>query len=136
MFPGGWLFIEPSEPQRVGRTVSVVARCLGIWTVNCCRVVDVTDEPRRFAFTYATVEDHAVAGAEQFSVEWRGDDEVWYEVRSVSRPRDWRVWLVYPWFRRLQVRFGRESPECLRRAVFRRLQTESEPRAQASDERP
>jgi uncharacterized protein (UPF0548 family) len=134
MFPGGWVWVEPEGgPVQLDQTVAVVARCLGMWTVNCCRVVDVTDQPRQFAFTYATTSRHALAGAERFSVTWHEeDDSVWYDVYSIARPRDVRVWGVYPWFRRVQRRFAVESPRALQAAVARRLATSCREPAQES----
>ncbi len=124
MFPGGWVWVETKGgPVQREQMVAVVARCLGMWTVNCCRVVDVTDQPRHFAFTYATTCRHALAGAERFSIVWGEDDVVWYDVYSIARPRDVRVWAAYPWFRGVQRRFAVESPQALQAAVSRRLAT-------------
>lgn len=118
MFPVDWVQVESGGvPVHVGQTVAVVARCLGIWTANCCRVVDVTDGEREYAFTYATTDQHALAGAERFHLEWRADDTVWFSIHAVARPRDWVVWLAYPQLRRLQRRFAVESPAALRRAI-------------------
>jgi uncharacterized protein (UPF0548 family) len=118
MFPGGWVDVEANgQPVHLGQTVAVVAPCLGIWTVNCCRVVDVTDAGRTFAFTYATTDQHALAGAERFELEWRDDDSVWFGIHAIARPRDWRVWLAYPHLRRLQRRFAIESPRAVQRAI-------------------
>ncbi len=124
MFPHHWVTIEPKDtPVKPGQTVAVVARCLGVWTVNACRVIDVSEEAdnsvSRFGFTYATVGDHAVRGAERFAIVWdRRDDTVCYELVSYSRPRHyWLVWLTVPYFRWVQRRFARDSAAAWRLAL-------------------
>ena len=118
MFPGGWVWVESDgQPVHLGQTVAVIAPSLGLWTMNCCRVTDVTDTDRTFAFTYATTAGHGMAGAERFRVEWRADDTVWFDVYSIARPRDLLIWLGYPLLRHLQKRFAAEAPLALRRAV-------------------
>ena len=72
----------------------------------------------RFGFTYGTLPDHVGAGEERFLVEWdRGNDSVWYDILAFSRPRHVLARLGYPWVRRVQKRFGRESAAAMRRAV-------------------
>ncbi len=120
MFPEEWVRVEAQgQPVHLGQTVAVIAPCLGVWTVNCCRVVEVTDAERTFAFTYATTDEHALAGAERFQLEWRPDDSVWFGIHAIARPRDAAVWLVFPWFRHLQRRFAVKSPQALQRAIAR-----------------
>src|SRR4051812_15333857 len=54
MFPSEWTGISPSRaPIEVNQVVAVLARVCGVWWLNCCRIVAVTDdhEPvRRFGF--------------------------------------------------------------------------------------
>jgi uncharacterized protein (UPF0548 family) len=51
-------------------------------------------------------------------VEWdRSDDSVWYDILAFSRPRHFLARLGYPWMRRAQKRFGRESAAVMRRTV-------------------
>ena len=121
MFPGGWVRVEAGGEQlHLGQTVAVVARCCGLWSVNCCRVVDVTSTDRSFAFTYATTDQHAFEGAERFWVEWRCDDSVWFVLHSIARPRDLVVRIALPLLKRRQRRFLAESPIAVRRVVARR----------------
>jgi uncharacterized protein (UPF0548 family) len=77
------------------------------------------DKPvKRFGFAYGTLPDHAGSGEERFLVEWdRNDDSVWYDILAFSRPRHFLARLGYPWVRRAQKRFGRESAAVMRQAV-------------------
>jgi uncharacterized protein (UPF0548 family) len=110
----GWVeAVPPGTPIRAGEVVAVVARVLGLWWVNACRVVYVVDEAgpaRRFGFAYGTLPGHAESGEERFLVEWDRADGVWYDILAFSRPR-------HPLARRTQRRFARDSAAAMRRAV-------------------
>ena len=117
----GWVEASPEDtPIREGQVVAVLARSLGLWWLNACRIVAVVNEDgpvRRFGFAYGTLPDHAGSGEERFLVEWDRDDGVWYDILAFSRPRHFLVRLGYPWVRRVQKRFGRESGAVMYRAV-------------------
>ncbi len=75
MFDLGWVRIAwPGAPIQEGTNVAVVARTLGIWSLNAARIVYTLDgldtQIRRFGFAYGTLLDHAETGEERFSVEW------------------------------------------------------------------
>jgi uncharacterized protein (UPF0548 family) len=62
----------PAAAVREGSTVLVVARHLGFWSMNPCRVVHVFEaqgRTSRFGFSYGTLEGHAECGEERFVVE-------------------------------------------------------------------
>ena len=98
-----------------------MARRLGLWWLNACRIVYVVDEAgpvRRYGFAYGTLPDHAGTGEERFLVEWdRASGEVWYDILAFSRPHQLLTRLGYPYMRRVQKRFGRESAAAMLRAV-------------------
>lgn len=119
----GWL--EASSPEmriHAGEVMAVVARAIGLWWLNACRIVYVVDEVEpipRYGFAYGTLPDHAAIGEERFLVEWdRADNTVWYDILSFSRARHVLVRLGYPMFRRKQIQFGRESAAAMLRAVL------------------
>jgi len=119
----GWVEAYPADtPLRPGEVVAVVARVLGVWWVNACRVVYIVDEAgptSRFGFAYGTLPGHAESGEERFLVEWdRATDAVWYDVLAFSRPRHPLARLGYPLTRRAQRRFARDSAAAMRRAVL------------------
>lgn len=121
MFPRGWTEVIPQRtPVAVNQVVAVLARVLGLWWLNACRITSITDdiEPvRRFGFTYATLPGHVERGEESFVIEWDRNNDVWYEIRAISRPRYWAVWLAYPVARRLQHRFRRDSQRAMQTAI-------------------
>jgi uncharacterized protein (UPF0548 family) len=124
MFRLGWVALYPPDaPLRVGATVGVLVRHLGLWSLNPCRIVRLVEEGgplERFGFAYRTLPDHAVDGEEEFSVEWsREDDGVAYDVRAWSRPRHPLAWIGLPLARRVQRRFARDSKRAMERAVGR-----------------
>lgn len=120
-----WLRLyRPEESCAVGQNVAVVARALGVWATNVCRVVYVLDETqpvRRSAFAYGTLPGHVELGEERFQIEWHADDSVWFEILAFSRPNHILARLAYPYVRRIQRRFGRDATQTLRAVVARRL---------------
>jgi uncharacterized protein (UPF0548 family) len=121
-FDLGWVEAWPPDtPLRDGEVVAVMSRQFGLWWLSACRIVSVVDQEEpvaRFGFAYGTLPDHAGTGEERFLTEWdRGSDEVWYDILAFSRPRWLGARLGYPYMRRLQKRFGRESAAAMLRAV-------------------
>ena len=124
-FPRGWAELcFPDVPIESGRVVAVLARILGFWWLNACRIVSVVDEDGPgacFGFAYGTLPGHVEAGEERFLVEWDpSDDSVWYDLSSFSRPNGFLSRLGEPYARRQQQGFARQSAEAMRLAVERR----------------
>ena len=123
MFDLGWVRLVNSDaPIERGATVAVLARHLGFWSLNACRVVYVVDEEdslrKRFGFAYGTLADHIERGEERFTVELnRGEETVWYNILAFSRPNQLLIKLGYPVARLLQKRFGRDSTLAMLREV-------------------
>src|SRR3954454_22328563 len=118
----GWVEAWPPEaPISVGEVVAVVARCLDLWWLNACRIAYVGDEAgpvTRSGFANGTLPGHSGTGEERFLVEWdRASGEVWYDILAFSRPNTLLTRLGYPYVRRVQRRFGRESAAAMVRAV-------------------
>jgi len=118
----GWLEAGPPEtPIKTGEVVAILARAIGLWWLNGCRIVYVVDESgpvSKFGFAYGTLPDHAGIGEERFLIEWeRTDNSVWYDILAFSRPNHCLARLGYPVVRCTQKRFGRESAAAMLRAV-------------------
>lgn len=122
-FPRGWIEVFPSAaPLAQGTTVAVLARHLGLWSLNACRVVEIfaANTAASYGFAYGTLADHVESGEERFVVELEAADEsVWYEIRATSRPQAALARLGYPVARLLQARFRRDSAAAMREAVAR-----------------
>lgn len=122
MFDGfGWLRLVHVAPTTgkptEGTVVGVVARHLGFYSVNGCRVVYTVDEPNRFGFAYGTLHGHAERGEERFLVERRSaENDVWFDLFALSRPGPLAM-LAAPMARRLQQRFARDAQAAMLRAV-------------------
>ena len=122
----GWLRASLEDTAiKEGQVVAILARSLGLWWLNACRIVTVANEEgpvKRFGFAYGTLPDHVGSGEERFLVEWDKEaGDVWYDVLAFSRPRHFLARLGYPWLRRIQKRFGRASAAAMRRAVAESL---------------
>ena len=118
----GWVEVwSPETPIQTGEVVAVIARNVGLWWLNACRIVYVVDEEepiQRYGFAYGTLPDHAGTGEERFLVERdRASGEVWYDILAFSRPHLLLTRLGYPFVRRVQKRFGRESAAAMLKAV-------------------
>jgi uncharacterized protein (UPF0548 family) len=113
-FDLGWVKIVPPETAvQVGAIVAVQARSFGLWSLNACRIVYVINEApgmkAAFGFAYGTLADHVECGEERFTVEWHEDNSVWYDLYAFSRPQHRLVRFAYPYARKLQKRFAKDS---------------------------
>ena len=112
MFPL-WAQVARRRPsgQAVGEVVAMVVRLAGLWWINPCRILRRCDDLRTRGFVYGTLPEHAECGEEQFVVEWRHDDSVWYVIRAFSRPQHPLAWIGFPVARWWQLRFVRDSQQ-------------------------
>lgn len=120
----GWLEARPTEtPIQTGQVVAVLARAIGLWWLNACKIVYVVDESgpvSKFGFAYGTLPAHAGTGEERFLVEWdQNTNDVHYDILAFSRMKHVLTRLGYPVVRRTQKQFGRESAAAIFRAVNR-----------------
>ena len=117
----GWLHVWPEDAViEEGAAIAIVARSVGLWWLNACRVVYLIDDPsdtKRWGFAYGTLPDHAWSGEERFLIEMDEDGTVWYDILAFSRPHHPLARIGYPYVRRVQKRFGRESLDAVRRFV-------------------
>jgi uncharacterized protein (UPF0548 family) len=122
MFDVDWVEVhKPDVSTSPGMNVAVLARVLGIWYLNACRIIYLIDERgaiENYGFAYGTLEDHAERGEERFTVLWdHTDDSVRYEQFAFSRPGNLLTRLNYPLARTVQKRFAKDALAAMRRAV-------------------
>ena len=117
----GWVEAQPDDtPIEAGQLIAVVARSMGLWWLNACRIVSVVQEQGsqpKFGFAYGTLPAHLGTGEERFLVEMDEHQQVWYDILAFSRPQHPLVRLGYPWMRLMQKRFGRDSTAQMQRLV-------------------
>ena len=106
-----WIELHRSdEAPAQNQNVATLARALGLWVLNACRIVYVIEEEqpiRRFAFAYGTLPEHAECGEERFQVEWHSkDDSVWYDILAFSQPNQILARMCYPYVRHKQKQFA------------------------------
>lgn len=119
MFTTGWIDLcYPDVPVEKDAVVGVLARTVGLYSLNLSRVIYVQDEPSRFGFAYGTLPQHVERGEERFLV-WHDpvDDTVWYSITAVSDPAHWLVRLGKPFARHVQRIFAQDSVRAMRLAA-------------------
>jgi uncharacterized protein (UPF0548 family) len=118
-FDLGWVRVaNPEAAIEQESVVAVEAHTLGLWSVNCSRILYVIDEPDRFGFGYGTTHLHVERGEERFLLEYYPvSGAVYYDLLAVSQPANWLAWLGYPYTRRQQHRFARDSHRRMQMAV-------------------
>ena len=125
----GWLGAWPATtPIRQGEVVAIVARSIGLWWLNACRIVYLIDEElgqKKFGFAYGTLPEHAGSGEERFLIEMDQEGSVWYDILAFSRPNHVLARIGYPFVRRVQRRFGQHSVAAMQRTVESSLEAEA-----------
>ena len=123
MFNFDWVQLAwPTSPISIGSTVGVLVKHLGFFSLNTSRIVYLVDESgptKRFGFAYGTLLEHGESGEERFTVEWRPDDTVLYDLFAFSRPANAMVKLGRPFARHLQRRFAADSMAAMKRFVHK-----------------
>ena len=127
-FDFDWFFTN-SPPVKPNEPVVVTAQTLFLWSVLPLRVtwIDKDGAPkspemkkdikRRMAFGHATLEGHQLSGEESFAVEWHKNDDVWYEVLTVSKPDNLLSLVSSPMLRFFQLKFMSQSMNAVKAAA-------------------
>ena len=117
----GWRRGHPRPRSETGEVVAVVARGLGLWWLNACRIVYVVDEPGPVSRYRVRLRDAPGSRRDGRGAVPRrmGPGERGGLVRhpGLLPPALFLTRLGYPYMRRVQKRFGRESAAAMVRAV-------------------
>lgn len=123
MFDIPWFDIYFDNPSlEVGKTVALLIRHFGFWSLNAARIVYILQESdeeiERFGFAYGTLAEHGERGEERFSVEYlKADESVWYDLYAFSKPNHLLSKLGYPVSRYLQKQFATESKAAMQKEI-------------------
>jgi uncharacterized protein (UPF0548 family) len=121
-FDLGWVRVaNPEAKIATGQIVAVEAHTLGLWSINCNRILYIVDEPHRYGYAYGTTRLHVESGEERFLIEQDAAGDVFYDLLAISRPAHWLARLGYPYTRSQQHRFARDSHAKLAQAVAESL---------------
>jgi uncharacterized protein (UPF0548 family) len=104
----------PDTPVTVGKTVAMQFPQFGMDVWCACRILYVddvrTEDVRRFSFAYGTLPAHIASGEGRYLLEWDlQTDRVWYEIRSLAKPRFWALKLLPFMMHRNQTRYHHDS---------------------------
>ena len=127
-FDFDWFFTN-NPPVRPNEPVVVTAQTLFLWSVLPLKVTWIEKDgaprdakqketiKRRMAFGHATLEGHQLSGEEAFAVELHKNDDVWYELTTVSRPASLLSVLSLPMLRFFQLKFMNQSMDAVKKAA-------------------
>lgn len=113
----GWLQrIGPAEPVSPNSTICMLARQVGLYSLNVARIVYVDDQSAdRFGFGYGTLPEYPLIGEERVTVDWDAASEnVTFEIFSFSRPSSMLMSMGRPFIRRAQRRFCVDASAAMR----------------------
>ena len=114
----GWCHVARPRPALVeGELSATIARAFGLWSVNCCRIVRVIEEPGRFAFAIGTLPHHVETGEELFELTDAGGGRTTFRIASFSGPHHPLVRIGWPVASLAVRRFLREAPGALERCA-------------------
>ena len=119
----GWTNLPVKPPIEAGRDFATVAHTLGVWSVNCCRIVYAIDEPDRFGYAIGTLPHHVETGEERFLLTRNASAgaRCTFEISSFSRANELLVRLGCWYGKRAIQRFLREGTDRLAAEARRAL---------------
>lgn len=128
MFHLSWVRLcWPTTPMEPGATVAILGHAMGLWSMNCCRIIYTVDDPLegdlpevRYGFAYGTTPGHLIIGEERMVITWnRADDTVWYEILSFARESQFLLRAGTHYLKSLQRQFVKDSGQALHVALRR-----------------
>ncbi|KAL9229953.1 hypothetical protein vseg_005361 [Gypsophila vaccaria] len=114
-FQMNWTFVEPTTPIKSGTKFCVCVKEFLPWLMMPLEVVYVNENKNggkvksSFSFGSGTLQGHLLAGEERFSVELDDNNQVWYEILSISKPAHFLSFFGYPYVQLRQKHFAIQS---------------------------
>jgi uncharacterized protein (UPF0548 family) len=131
-FAFDWAFTNAPSIKK-NASVVVIAQSLLLWSMNPLRITALEKNKKvinnpggggrqqkwcQTSFTHTTVSGHQISGEERFTVEWnKGNDSVWYEVYTISKPATFIATLAQPLLRFYQRQFVAQSIKAIKKEV-------------------
>ncbi|XP_035538594.1 UPF0548 protein At2g17695 isoform X1 [Juglans regia] len=110
-----WAFVDPKTPIQSGVKFCVCLKEFLPWVVMPLEVVYVHETRKAnkalasFGFGSGTLQGHLLAGEERFSIELDENNQVWYEILSLSKPAHFLSFIGYPYVKLRQKYFAHQS---------------------------
>lgn len=119
-----WTFVDPTTRIKVGEKFCVCVKEFFPWLMMPLQVVYVNEERNKkgkamasFGFGSGTLQGHLLAGEERFSIALDENDNVWYEILSISKPAKLLSFVGYPYVLFRQKYFAHQSSNALRKCL-------------------
>ncbi|XP_044470403.1 UPF0548 protein At2g17695 [Mangifera indica] len=120
-FELNWAFVDPETPIQSGAKFCVCVKEFLPWVMMPLQVVYINESRRAkkpvasFGFGSGTLQGHLLAGEERFSVELDEDNQVWYEILSLSKPAHFLSFIGYPYVQLRQKYFAQQSANAIKK---------------------
>ncbi|KAK7360271.1 hypothetical protein VNO77_02254 [Canavalia gladiata] len=114
-----WAFVDPKTPIQQGVKFCVCVKEFLPWLMMPLQVVYVNEtrtaknRASTFGFGSGTLHGHLLAGEERFSIEIDENNQVWYEIVSLSKPAHILSFIGYPYVMLRQKYFANESAKVM-----------------------
>ncbi|KAI3808371.1 hypothetical protein L1987_24320 [Smallanthus sonchifolius] len=118
-----WAFVDPKTPIENGMKFCVCVKEFIPWLRMPLQVVYVNETKSRktnvasFGFGGGTLRGHLLSGEERFSIEMDGNNQVWYEILSFSKPAHPLSVVGFPYVFLRQKYFAHQSSDAVRKFV-------------------
>ncbi|KAK1587693.1 hypothetical protein Q3G72_015930 [Acer saccharum] len=116
-----WAFVDPKTPIQNGAKFCVCVKEFLPWVMMPLQVVYVNESKRAkktaasFGFGSGTLQGHLLAGEERFSIELDENNQVWYEILSLSKPAHFLSFIGYPYAQLRQKYFAHQSVNAVKK---------------------
>lgn len=116
-----WAFVDHNTPIQTGVKFCVCTKQFLPWILMPLEIVyvnesrDLKDAAVSFSFGSGTLQGHLLAGEERFSITMDENEDVWYEILSLSKPANFLSLIGYPYVRYSQKKFADESTTAMKK---------------------